>query len=81
MERLGSAGLDLLTSLGRRVVYKPTLKSPVDAAVLAKSMQQIMEGLYEGTGSCIGMPGLRAGLYVTIQGVGKRFSASTGCAR
>ena len=75
VERLGSAGLDLLTSLGRRVVYKPTLKSPVDAAVLAKSiLQQIMEGLYEGTGSCIGMPGLRAGLYVTIQGVGKRFS-------
>ncbi len=75
VERLGSAGLDLLTSLGRRVVYMPALKSPVDAAVLAKSiLQQIMEGLYEGTGSCIGMPGLRAGLYVTIQGVGKRFS-------
>jgi phage protein D/phage baseplate assembly protein gpV len=75
VERLGSAGLDLLTSLGRRALHEPAVKSPADAAVLAKSiLQQIMEGLYEGTGSCIGMPGLRAGLYVTIEGVGKRFS-------
>lgn len=75
MEKLGSAGLDLLTSLGRRALHGHAAKSPVEAAVLAKSvLQQIMEGLYEGTGSCIGLPGLLAGTYVTIQGVGKRFS-------
>ena len=62
VEKLGSAGLDLLTSLGRRALHEHALKSPVDAAVLAKSiLQQIMEGLYEGTGSCIGLPSLRAG--------------------
>lgn len=75
VEKLGSAGLDLLTSFGRRVLYKHGLESPLEAAVLAKSvLQQIMEGLYEGTGSCIGLPSLRAGMYVTIRGVGKRFS-------
>ena len=32
--------------------------------------------MYEGTGSCIGIPDLAAGQYVTIAGVGRRFSGT-----
>lgn len=75
IEKLGSAALDLLLSLGRRAIRNQPVKSPLDAAVLAKSiLQDILEGLYEGTGSCIGTPDLRAGRSITIRGVGKRFS-------
>ena len=51
--------------------------SYLDAAALAKALlQQIQEGLFEGSGSCIGMPALRAGETVAIRGVGRRFSGT-----
>ena len=47
----------------------------LEGAALAKSiLQQLLEGLYEGSGSCIGMPQLRAGDMIEIRGLGKRFS-------
>jgi phage protein D/phage baseplate assembly protein gpV len=77
VERLGSAGMDLLMSLMRKGIRKNTVENPLDAMVLAKSLlQDILEGLYEGTGTCIGIPDLRAGKFITIQGVGKRFSGT-----
>jgi phage protein D/phage baseplate assembly protein gpV len=75
VERLGSAALDALLSLGRRVARHRKVKSPVDAALLARSLlNEILEGLYEGSGSTVGLPRLRAGDFVTIRGLGKRFS-------
>jgi phage protein D/phage baseplate assembly protein gpV len=76
-EKLGSSALDLLLSLGRRVLHKEKVESTVDAFVIAQSiMQEILDGMYEGSGSCIGVPDLQAGQYITIQGVGKRFSGA-----
>ena len=76
-EKLGSAGLDLLLSLGRRVIRNEKIETSIDALTVAKSiMQEILEGMYEGSGNCIGIPTLRAGQYISIQGVGKRFSGT-----
>lgn len=75
VEKLGRTALEGLLSLGRRVVRRQAVKSPVDAVALAKSLlQEILEGLYEGSGSCIGIPELRGDKVVTIRGIGKRFS-------
>jgi phage protein D len=75
VERLGGAALDTLVGLGRRVVRNQPVKSSLDAATLARSLlQEILEGLYEGSGDCVGVPALRAGEQVVIRGVGKRFS-------
>ena len=76
-EKLGSAGLDLLHSLGGVSSATRRSKSSDDALAEAKSiMQEILEGMYEGSGNCIGIPTLRAGQYISIQGVGKRFSGT-----
>jgi phage protein D len=76
-ERLGSGIVDQLARLGRHVVRGRPVSSFFDAAALAKAMlQQIQEGLFEGTGSCIGLPALRAGDTVAIRGVGRRFSGT-----
>ncbi|GHO83199.1 phage baseplate assembly protein V [Dictyobacter formicarum] len=76
-EKLGSSALDLLLSLGRRVLHKEKVESAIDASVIAQSMmQEILDGMYEGSGSCIGIPDLQAGQYITIQGIGKRFSGT-----
>ncbi len=77
IEKLGSSALDLLTSLGRRVIRDQPVESPVDALVVAKSIvQDILDGLYEGSGTTIGIPGLQAGQFVTIRNVGRRFSGA-----
>jgi phage protein D/phage baseplate assembly protein gpV len=77
VEKIGSAGIELLLSLGRRVSRVHNIESPFDASVLAKSLLlDILEGLYEGSGSCIGIPDLQAGKYIQIRGVGKRFSGT-----
>lgn len=77
VEKLGSSALDLLTTLGRRVVRRQSVKSPLDAAALAKAaLQEILDGLYEGSGSCVGLPELRADRAVIVRGVGKRFSGT-----
>jgi phage protein D/phage baseplate assembly protein gpV len=75
VEKLGSDIFELLVSLGRRTIRTHKVSNPFDAELLATSvLQQLLEGLYEGNGSCIGLPALRAGQFVVIQGVGKRFS-------
>lgn len=77
VERLGSAALDTLLHLGRRVIRNKPIKSPLDAFALATSiLQEILEGMYEATGSCVGTPELRADRVVTVRGVGKRFSGA-----
>jgi phage protein D/phage baseplate assembly protein gpV len=76
-ERVGSAAVDLLAGLVRKGIRKNSIENPLDAMVLAKSLlAELLEGMYEGTGTCIGMPPLAAGRYVTIRGVGKRFSGT-----
>jgi phage protein D len=75
VERLGEAALGALTALGRRVVRRQPVKSPVDAFALAKAiLQELLDGMYEARGSCIGIPALRANTFVSVRGVGKRFS-------
>jgi phage protein D/phage baseplate assembly protein gpV len=77
VERLGGAAVELLGSLVREGVRQQPVDNPLDAVVLAKSLLgNLLEGLYEGSGSCIGLPDLRAGRYVRIQGVGKRFTGT-----
>lgn len=77
IERLGPATLDLLASLGRRWIHSQKITSPIDALSLGKALlQQLLDGLYEGTGSCIGLPKLRAGSWIQVAGTGKRFSGS-----
>jgi phage protein D len=75
IERLGSNFVDLLTDLGTRCISGESLDSFPDALSFAKAiLEEILEGLFEGSGSCIGIPELRAGEMVDISGVGKRFS-------
>jgi phage baseplate assembly protein V len=77
VERLGSSAMDLLGSLVRAGVRKGSVGNPLHAAVLAKALlQNLLEGLYEGSGSCIGIPDLTAGRFVAIRGVGRRFSGT-----
>jgi phage protein D/phage baseplate assembly protein gpV len=77
IERLGSSALDLLAGLGRRLVRDENVDSPLDAATIAKSvLQELLDGMYEGSGSCIGIPELRADQFVVVRGLGKRFSGS-----
>ena len=57
-ERLGSSAMDLLTSLVRKGIRHNKVENPLDAVVVAKSMlANLLEGMYEGTGTCIGIPG------------------------
>jgi phage baseplate assembly protein gpV len=77
VERLGSSAMDLLGSLARQGLLHQPVDSPLEAAELARSLlADLLEGMYEGTGSCIGMPELTAGRYITIAGVGRRFSGT-----
>lgn len=75
VERLGSGFVNQLVSFGRHMVRGAQVDNYLDAAAVAKSLLlQLLEGLYEGSGSCIGMPQLRAGDYIQIKGLGRRFS-------
>jgi phage protein D/phage baseplate assembly protein gpV len=77
VERLGSSALDLLTSLARQGILHQPVDNPLEAAELARSLlADLLEGMYEGAGSCIGLPELTAGRYITIAGVGRRFSGT-----
>lgn len=76
-EKLGSTAVDLLTSLARNGVRQGKVSNPFDAMKVAKSvLADLLDGLYEGTGSCVGIPDLAAGDYLAIEGVGKRFSGT-----
>ncbi len=77
LEKVGSALKDQLMSLGRYVIRKQKVDNYVDAAVVAKSLlSQLLSGLFEGRGSCIGAPSLIAGDQVEIRGVGDRFGGT-----
>jgi phage protein D/phage baseplate assembly protein gpV len=77
VEKLGSAALDLLGSLAREGIFEQPVTSPLDAELVARSLlADLMEGMYEGKGSCVGIPDLTAGRYLTIRGVGRRFSGT-----
>ena len=77
LERLGSSAVDLLTSLVREGIRDHTIASSLSALEIARSvLADLLEGMYEGDGSCVGLPDLTAGKYVEIQGVGKRFSGT-----
>jgi phage protein D/phage gp45-like len=85
-ERLGRETLDALVSMGRQAIAgrgrnreEPPAADPPDspsaaARVALALLQEVLEGLYEGSGSCIGMPELRAGQMIVVEGLGKRFS-------
>lgn len=75
VERLGSSFIDQLVKLGRNAVRNKNVDNYLDATALAKSiLTEILQGLFEGSGSTIGNPRLRAGDMVEIRGIGKRFS-------
>jgi phage protein D/phage baseplate assembly protein gpV len=77
VERLGTSAMQLLMSFVRKGVRKETISNPVQAAAVATAvLQNLLEGMYEGTGTCIGIPELTAGRYVAVTGVGKRFSGT-----
>jgi phage baseplate assembly protein V len=77
IERLGSSAVELLQNLVREGIRKETISNPLHAAELAKSLlQDLLEGMYEASGSCIGIPDLVAGNFITIQGVGRRFGGT-----
>ncbi|MCX5357761.1 phage baseplate assembly protein V [Streptomyces sp. NBC_00124] len=77
VERLGSSAMDLLTTLVREGVRDHKVTNPLSALEVAKSvLTDLMAGMYEGQGSCVGLPELVAGKYVEIRGVGKRFSGT-----
>jgi phage protein D len=77
VDRLGPSALQLVANLGRRWIHSQKITSPVDALGLGKALlQDLLNGLYQGTGSCIGLPALRAGSFIQVEGVGKQFSGS-----
>lgn len=77
IERLGSSFVEQLVSFGRYVVRNQPVGNYLEAVQLAKSiLMQLLQGLYQASGSCIGIPTLRAGEMVEIRGVGKRFGGN-----
>jgi len=73
--RLGDDFLNSLKELGTKYISNQSVNSYPDAVGFAKALvQEMLEGLFEGSGSCIGLPALRAGEVVEIGGLGKRFS-------
>ncbi|MFJ3902874.1 phage baseplate assembly protein V [Streptomyces sp. NPDC090025] len=80
MERLGDQAVHLLAGLVRkagRPRQAAAVGNPLDAALLARSLlTELLEGMYEGRGSCVGLPELTAGDHVEIRGVGRRFGGT-----
>jgi phage protein D/phage baseplate assembly protein gpV len=77
LERLGTEAVQLLMSLVRKGIRKEPISNPVQAVAVAKAvLSNLLEGMYEGSGSCIGVPELSAGRFVQIAGVGRRFSGT-----
>ena len=75
LDRLGQSFLQELIALGRRTIRHQPPGDMLEGLALAKCvLQQLLDGLYEGSGTCVGVPQLRAGDQVEIRGVGKRFS-------
>jgi phage protein D/phage baseplate assembly protein gpV len=77
VEKLGPSTIEMLAELGRRQIHRQEVQSPIDALNLAKALlQDLLGGMYEGSGRCIGIPQLRAGKFIKVAGVGKRFGGT-----
>lgn len=77
LERLGSSAAELLGSLVRKGICRHSVDTPLDAVEIARALlADLLEGMYEGSGACIGLPELTAGRYVEIRGVGRRFGGT-----
>ena len=76
----GSAAraLDLLASLVRSGIRKHSVEQPAGrgGAGHRRCWPTCWKGCTRDTGSCVGIPGLAAGQYIEIRGVGKRFSGT-----
>jgi hypothetical protein len=69
-EMAGKVYKDPVVEEVRKPVY-----SQAEADRLAKAiLSRISEGLVKGTGECIGVPLLKPGLTISLEGLGKRFS-------
>ena len=74
VERLGNDFVEKLASLGRGVIRNGRVNGFEEAAVLARSvLLKALQGLYEGSGRCVGIPKLRA---ATCSRSGESASAS-----
>lgn len=75
VDRMGDTIIDQLTLFGTKCMSDETVRSFPDALTFAKSvLEEILEGMFEGSGSTIGIPELRAGEMIDVSGIGKRFS-------
>jgi phage protein D len=75
LEKFGRGFVDQLTSFGQQCLTDESVESFSDAFTFAKAiLEELLEGLLEGSGTCIGLPQLRAGEMVNIAGVGRKFS-------
>lgn len=73
--RLSQSSIDYLVRLGRNVVRDQTIENFSDALTIAKTvLLELFQGLYEGSGHCVGIPTLLARDSVEIRGIGKQFS-------
>jgi phage protein D/phage baseplate assembly protein gpV len=76
-DRMGTNSVQQLMALGRQVANDQPIDNVADGLTLAKTLLlQLLDGLFEGSGTCPGMPQLTAGSQIEIQGVGKRFSGA-----
>lgn len=74
-DRISKDFLQQLMTLGRRVLHGAPVTNVLEGMELAKAvLQRLLEGLFEGSGTCIGIPELHAGDQVEVRGVGRRFS-------
>jgi phage protein D/phage baseplate assembly protein gpV len=77
IERLGSGIVDQLAGLGRHVIRRKKVSNFLEAGAVARAvLQQLLDGLFEASGACIGLPKLRAGDLIEIRGVGQRFGGN-----
>lgn len=75
VERLGSAAIEQLKGMGRRIVRDQPAGSFIEATVLAKvALSRLLDGFYEARGACVGNPLMRAGAFIEVAGVGRRYS-------
>jgi phage protein D len=86
VERLGSEFFDGLIALGRQLITargrqreEPAApdqpETPAAALGIATALlREVLEGLYEGSGTCVGIPEMSAGDMILTQGLGRRYS-------
>ncbi|MEK6279402.1 MAG: hypothetical protein AABN95_03535 [Acidobacteriota bacterium] len=71
----GQADIDKSFKDKAEIVATKPVESEAEARILAKEiLEGIAKDMVKGTGSTVGLPDLRAGVVLTIEGLGKRFS-------